>query len=258
MRKWLFAALVLSISFSAGNSFAAHPLVTDDADTVGKGGVLLELNTEYGFDKEGGVRARGGEVAALVTYGLLDNIDLVLGVPYQTFRVKAEGETFSDDGLADVTVELKWRFFEADRGSYALKPAITLPTGDEDKGFGTGKVTYGLTFIASRQFEPVDLHLNLGYVRNEFKLAADKEELRSDIWQASLAAVRGLTDNLDLVGNIGIERAEERDSNKHPAFALAGLIYSVTDNLDIDFGVKFGLNSAETDLTLLAGLAWSF
>ena len=41
----------------------------------------------------------------------------------------------------------------------------------------------------------------------------------------------------------------------HPAFLLGGLIYSVTQNFDIDAGVKWGLNDVETDTTWLAGVA---
>jgi hypothetical protein len=263
MRK-LFVVFGMIVTLAVpGQILAAHPLVTDDAETVGRGGALLEFNSEFGFDRETveGVRnrARGGEVAAVGTYGLTDDLDLVLEVPYQWSRIRAAGETvYEEDGLADLTIELKWRLFQAERGAYALKPAVVLPTGDEDKGLGKGKVSFGLTFIASREFEPVDLHLNVGYIRNEFKLKADREENRRDLWHVSVAAVRSLTDRLDLVGDIGIERNGERGSNRHPAFALAGLIYSVTDNLDVDFGVKVGLTGAETDFSVLTGVALSF
>lgn len=33
---------------------------------------------------------------------------------------------------------------------------------------------------------------------------------------------------------------------------------SVTDDFDVDFGIKAGLNRTETDMTLLAGIAWRF
>jgi hypothetical protein len=254
MRKLLVAALVLSLSLTAGNVFAA--LIPDDAETAGQGGLVLELNTEFGSDKEGGLRVRGAEIEAAITYGLIDNLDLVIAVPYQFERVKFAGESESENGLADITVELKWNFYQAERGHYALKPAITLPTGDEDKGLGNGKVSYGLSFIASRHFEPADLHLNLGYVRNEFKLSAAKDENRADLWQASLTAVRGLTERLDLVGSAAIERNGER-GKKNQAYALAGLIFALTDNLEVDLGVQAGLNRAATDWTVLAGLAWS-
>ncbi len=243
--------------------FAAHPLVSDDAGTVGRGGFELEISNELAFDREtiDGVRhrARGVEVAAVGTYGITDDLDFVVEVPYQWSRIKAGGVVeFEEDGIADTTVELKWRFFEAERGAYALKPSIVLPTGDEDRGLGNGRVAFGLTFIASREFEPVDLHLNLGYLRNEFKLQADREENRRDLWHASLAVVRSLTERLDLVADIGIERNGERGSNRHPAFALVGLICSVADNLDVSLGTKFGLNNAETDFALLAGVTLGF
>jgi len=39
---------------------------------------------------------------------------------------------------------------------------------------------------------------------------------------------------------------------------LGGLIYSLNDFCDLDFGVKAGLNQAEADYSLLAGVAFSF
>jgi hypothetical protein len=50
----------------------------------------------------------------------------------------------------------------------------------------------------------------------------------------------------------------DRHVNTHPAFVLGGLIYSVSENLDVDFGVKGGLNKPEADYSVLAGLAWRF
>ena len=64
--------------------------------------------------------------------------------------------------------------------------------------------------------------------------------------------------DLKLVGNIGVKRNPDRDSTRHPAFILGGVIYSLTENPDIDIGVKAGLNDVETDYTFLAGLAFRF
>jgi hypothetical protein len=44
-----------------------------------------------------------------------------------------------------------------------------------------------------------------------------------------------------------MERNPEKTSDIHPAFILGGLIYAVSGNLDIDLGVKAGLNMTETD-----------
>ena len=60
---------------------------------------------------------------------------------------------------------------------------------------------------------------------------------------------------LRAVGNIGIETNEDDTSDTHPVFLLGGMIYRAADNLDLDLGVKGGLNKAETDTIILAGLS---
>jgi hypothetical protein len=55
-----------------------------------------------------------------------------------------------------------------------------------------------------------------------------------------------------------VEKNPDKTSNRPPAFILGGLIYSILENVDIDIGLKGGLNKPETDLAILAGIAWRF
>ncbi len=250
----VFLTLFLSIFICSTPVFAAHPLITDDAGTMGKGMAQVEMNFEYSQHKQGGVKVNVTDLSAILTYGVMDNVDLVLAVPYQFIKVRTEGETFKENGISDVSLELKWRFYEKkDACSLALKPVLTLPTGDDDKGLGNGKATFGLYFIASKEIHPVTLHLNLGYIRNE-----NKFDDRKDLWHISLASEVEVMKELKLVANIGMDRNTDRESNTHPAFILGGLIYTVSEKIDIDFGVKAGLNKAEVDYSLLAGLTYKF
>ncbi len=183
-------------------------------------------------------------------------MDIVLGLPYEQSKIKEDGETISDeDGTGDMSVEIKWRFFENDGLAFAFKPAITLPTGDEEKGLGNGKASYALTFITSKEMEPWLFHVNIGYMRNEYKLEEDADASRKDLWHVSLASEFEAAGGLRIVANIGTERNPDKELTSHPAFVLGGLIYSITENFDIDTGVKAGLNKPETDLTFLAGMA---
>jgi hypothetical protein len=182
-------------------------------------------------------------------------VDLVLGVPFQHQHVKDSGVVDETSGLADLSLELKWRFYEQEGFSLALKPGITIPTGDEDKGLGNGRVSYGVTFIATQELKPVTLHLNLGYVRNEF---AATEGQRQDILAASLAATTQLTERVQLATNVGAESNGEAGNGTWPAFALAGVIWGVRESLDLDLGVKVGLNDQEADITALAGMVVRF
>lgn len=255
--------VVVVVLLWSGLAFAAHPLITDDTGTQGKGKFQLEVNSEFNYDKETeeGVTTKetGGEVATALSYGITDSIDVVLGTPYQWSKVKEDGDvTSKEDGISDMSLELKWRFYEKDGLSLALKPGITLPTGDEEKGLGTGRATYGLYFITTKEIEPWAFHLNLGYTRNEYKLQEDEDDNRKDIWHASLAGEVEVVKNLKVVANIGVERNPDEASSTHPAFILGGLIYSLSENFDIDFGIKGGLNKPETDYSILAGIAWRF
>jgi len=149
------AKVILIMVVMTGTASGAHPLITDDTGTNGKGKFQLELNGEVSWDKEksGGitVKEKGYEAGIAVSAGILDTLDIVCGIPYQWNRTKEDGAIVSDeDGISDIGVELKWRFFEQNGFSFALKPGFTIPSGNEDKGLGTGKAGYGITFIATK------------------------------------------------------------------------------------------------------------
>lgn len=254
LNRWKTFFLILCvIFFSTGQTYAAHPLITDDSGTQGKGRYQLELNGEFGKDREEGVKTETFDIKAIMSYGVTENIDLVLTLPYQKIKIKEEDARKSSEGLSDIGLEAKWRFYEKDGLSLALKPGLTLPTGDEDNGLGTGKATLSLFFITTYEHPPWAVHFNAGYIRNENII-----DERKDIWHLSLAGTFEIIENLKIVGNIGVERNTDKESRTDPAFILAGLIYSLSKDLDIDMGVKAGLNEAETDYSLLAGLTWRF
>jgi len=261
---YIFFALI-TVFILSSVSFAAHPLITDDTGTQGKGKYQIEINAEYGYDKESEeaedseeeitVKEAGTEVAGILSYGLTDSMDIVFGVPYQWNKAWEDGDMTADDnGFSDMSLELKWRFYEADGLSLALKPGVTLPTGKEENGLGSGRTSSGLTFITTKEIEPWAFHLNLAYMHNGYKLEEDRDANRKDIWHVSLASQMEVIKDLTIVASIGIEKNADRESNIHPAFLLGGLIYSLSENIDIDFGYKAGLNKPETDYSILTGI----
>lgn len=237
---------------------AMHPLITDDAGTQGAGKFQLEVNGSYGKDKvaDAGstVKTVESELVMNLAYGAADAVDIFVETPYSWWRAKTDGDVLgSERGIADVSVGVKWRFFEKDGLCFAVKPAITIPTGDENKGLGTGKAGYGVYLITTKESEPAALFLNLGYIRNENK--AGEEE---DLWHASLAGIYEVAKHLKLAANVGMEKNRDNAIDKDPAFGLVGIICGVNDDIDLSLGVKRGLNDAETDLTLLASVTLRF
>jgi len=257
--KEFIGKLVLSaILLVPAAAWAAHPLITDDAGTQGKGKFQLEVNGQYDSDKETvsgvSVKSTGGQAGSTLSYGVIDNADLVLNLPYVWGKVTEDGVSVYDEkGISDVSFEVKWRFFEKDGLSVALKPGISFPTGNDEKGLGTGKTGYHMFLIGSKEAAPWVFHANLGYIRNENK--ADEEK---NLWHASLATTYEVVKDLKLVGNIGMERNADKAADNDPVFLIAGAIYSVAENIDVDFGVKYGLSSSETDMSFMAGAAFRF
>jgi hypothetical protein len=247
--EWfIFPSAFLFILLLPLSVFGAHPLITDDTGTQGKGKAQLELNTEFGHDEEEGEETDFFELDSILSYGVSDPVDIVLTIPFA--HINADD---AESGFGDLAVEVKWRFYEKENFSLAVKPVLAIPTGDDERGLGAGRINCGLVLIATLEMAPFAFHANAGYLRAE-----NTSEEREDIWSGSVASMYAWRDNLTIVGNIGVERNPEKGASNHPAFILGGLIYSVRENLDLDIGVKTGLNEAETDYSLLAGMARRF
>lgn len=262
IRKALILLFIASMMFSAHveKACAAHPLVTDDTGTQGKGSIQTEIVGEYGRDLEEGKSIKSFEIpmTPFISYGVSDRLDVVVGLTYHSLTTD-EGATKSTiSGMTDASLELKARLYEKEGFSVAVKPGIRFPSGDEAKGLGNGRASYAFTIITTLTAGRLSYHMNLGYSRNEFKLQADTAVNRSDIWNASIAAEVAVSKDIRLIGNIGNERNPDKTSDTHPAFVLGGIVYSLRDDLDIDFGIKRGISSPETDLSLLAGAAWRY
>jgi len=250
---------VMGFFLMTTSAFAGHPLVTDDTGTQGKGKGQVEVGLSFSYDKDEvdevtTLKSDGGDLTVGITVGLLDTLDFVVGLPYAWSTLK-ENDVRIDraDGISDITFDVKWRFFEKNGWSLALKPGFSLPSGDEDKGLGTGRAGYRLFLVGTKEFEPFAVHVNAGYIRDE-----NKFEEREDIWHASVAAEYEVIKDLKLMANVGMERNPDPASNNHPAFALGGISYEVSEKITLDAGVKYGLTSTETEWTVLTGLTIRF
>ena len=239
--------------------------MTDDTGTQGRGGFQFEYNGEYSTDHEhaAGIveKESGGTIAAALTYGLSDNIDICVGLPWQWSSLWVNGNLVSNDnGIGDTSVEVKWRFLECKTHAFslALKPKLLIPSGDAQKGLGNGNISGGVQMIATKEWEKRALHCNVGYLHNSYSMAQDAAILKQDVWNASLAAEVHLTDKLRSFADIRIDSNVEKTPDPNRVFLLGGIIYRMKDTLDLDLGVKAGLNHAESDKTILAGLTARF
>ena len=247
-------------------AWAAHPFLTDDTGTQGAGNWQLELQAERNqLDRT--VDTGAGPVEQIrritvftpvLTYGLLENLDVALGLNRVWQRVTENSVVTNDtDGMADSTLELKWRFYEADGLSLALKPGLLLPTGNENRGLGTGEPSWGVNFIATYDAKPWSFSGNVAYSHVRYKLPLDASDNRADLWRVSGGLAYPVRDDLRLVGEVGVRTNVSRHDPHLPGsngqFAMLGAIYSPTGKIDLDIGFRKRLNDAELDWTILIG-----
>ena len=230
---------------------AAHPLITEDTGTQGQGNLQLELTGEHTTLRESGANQRMALTTAAFSHGVVDSVDVILTVPHLRLGQSAANGTPGAHGLTDLGLDVKWRFYEREKLSFAFKPGITFPTGDDTRNLGTGRQTWSAYVTASYETAPWTWLLHLGHVHHNNTFSE-----RVDIWHASAAAVRQLGDALKLVLDAGIDTNTRNGTTSDPIFAIAGLIWSVRPDFDMDLGLKTERTDSQRANTLLAGLAW--
>lgn len=251
---WLNILLLL---LTPSVNYAARPFITDDAETVGRHGFQIESGIEYSIKKgckdNAAVKETETGSQTVLTYGIMDTFDIIAGFPYVWKEKKENGETnFKKDGLSDMTLEAKWRLYEREGLGISLKPGISLPSGDHRDGFGAGRVTYGVTFIFSKEHGPVSFHLNNGYKRKE-----NRTDERKDLLSSSFAITCKAIKNLTLGGDIGILQNTDPKTKTGPAFFLLGGSHRF-GKISVDGGIRMGLNRYEVDKAYTGGVTINF
>lgn len=232
---------------------AAHPLLTEDTGTQGEGKYQLELMADKTRDNPPGVTVRELQTTAVLSYGLLENADLQVGLPELRQHTHDAGGRHARKGPLDASLDLKWRFFEREALSLALKPGITLPTGDENRGFGAGRATWGTLLVLSYEPGPLAFHSHLGYRRNN-----NAVDQRRDLMHLSGALTWKATDRLKLVADFSADSNPDGADRSSIRYRVLGFIYSPTPAFDLDAGLKHGHGRAATDRAFLLGatLRW--
>jgi len=247
------AAAALVASGCAVPAGAAHPLLTEDTGTQGLGNAQLELMVDKTRDGQSGNTVREHVATAVLSYGVLENADLQFGLPH--IRQHAHGALgrHASQGPLDASVDFKWRFFEREALSLGLKPGITVPTGDKDRGFGTGRATWGALLVLSYEPGPLAFHTHAGYRRNSNALGQ-----RTSLRHVSAALTYKATERLKLVADFSADSSPDRADRTSVRYRILGFIYSPTPSLDFDAGLKHGHGDPAADRACLFGatLRW--
>jgi hypothetical protein len=123
-------------------------------------------------------------------------------------------------GLHDMLVATKWQFAGTDDSwRLAVEPALSIPTGDEDKGLGSGAWQLELPLFASRQYGAVGVNGKFG-VRRAF--GRDEDAIVAG-GMATLALSDSVEIGAEIVGDTLVD-----DSDAYHLRGNIGFVWQLT------------------------------
>lgn len=241
-----YQALCVALAFCLpGSMHAAHPLISEDAATQGRGAFELEVGNSWSRDDQ----SRSYELGPQLSYGVTKELDAIVRPSWLDVRFLDSDAQARARGAGDTAVDAKWRFWEGQAISLAVRAGVNAPTGNADRGLGAGKATYHALLVGSFTMEPLMVHANLGYTRN--RTAPDE---RRDLYHASTALVWAASGSWRvLLADIALDSNVEHSASTWPAVWRAGVIYTVRKGFDLDIGSQLRLNGAAPAHVVLVG-----
>lgn len=239
------------LAFPIGTAMAGHPLGTEDAGTLGRGNFQVELNYERAHGPAG---RRENSLANGYACGLASNLDLALTVAYLRDRPEAGAESVR--GFGDTELSLKAALSEG-KGSFpaiGAKAAVSLPTGDHEKGLGSGRAGAAFALIAGWEAGKVLLHANAGGTVSGRPIGSPD---RDDFVRASFAAEFPILDSWTAVAEYLWEKPVGASNPPASELTLGGKL-ALPGAVSLDAGIRWGLSGDAPDVSFLAGICVGF
>lgn len=257
------ALLIAGLILVASRGAAADPICPDRPGkgtgtcTVPAGHWQVETGLiDWTHDRADGERSDFTIIgSSLIKYGVTDRADIELGVvPYETLRVRGSGIHERTSGFGDMMARLKYRL-TADNApiTIALDPFVKLPTANHR--LGNGRIEAGLTVpISAALGGPLGLGLT---PEVDWRADADghgHHAAFSQVVGLNLAPNSRLSLSAELWGQWDWDPA---GTGKQYS-ADGSIAYLVSDSVQLDGGMNFGLNRQTPDVEFYTGVSKRF
>jgi hypothetical protein len=246
-RGLVFAALLCAAVCHSGEVFAGRPLVVDDALTVAAGNIELEFGFTHTLPEKGGRDQQFPIMAA--TYGVIKDLEVGLTIQRTNTDLKKQP---SLSGFQDLNLNAKYDFVTGETFDLSLAFNLKVPTANSHRGLTTGRFDQAFLFLATKDFFPAAVDLNLGYI----VVGRRKGENLENRFFGGVALRYGASRNWRVVGDIyGLSRAT-RDANAEGNFQL-GVRYHFGEFTMFDAAVGRSLLSSGNRFQTTCGVTWS-
>jgi len=252
--RTLRAVVLAGVLSMSGTASAWRPMTIDDTDTMDPGQFLLDGGAEYEREAD----SKHWDFPFSLTRGFLPGFEIGAGFGGQSEeRTEVSddngiGETHKEYGSGDLTFGAKWRFIESCPlgARHALAATVKLPTADDQRGLGSGKTDYDLTWVASRSIgEKTGVHLNLGY---SWIGGPD-----ADVLHYGVALDYKIADAIQWVGEVFADKELAGGTDTAVQYST-GFRLSPAKSLTLDIAAGSRIGGDAPDFTATVGLTWEF
>jgi len=209
------------------------------------------LQIEYGFDTGFRSKEARSEQAGSLTlrYSPFERVLVELDVDTVVSQVDRIGNR--ETGVGDTTVGVQFLAVRDTKTHPAVAFAYfaKLPTASHAKGLGSGRTDHRLVLLLSKNFGKYDADLNIAYL-NAGREGGTKRD--SGIGMA-LAISRELSKRFGVIGELSGQSLD--DSQSKGIFALSAITYKVNRRLQLDTGMRFGLDPNSSRVGFFAGFS---
>lgn len=225
--------------------WAGPPFITDDPEPVEYKHGELYLSSIYTDTKDG---KTGTLPHVEFNYGIIPDVQLHLLVPLAFSHPNGGSTSY---GLGDTELGVKYRFIhETDNvPQVGIFPLLHLPTGDSDRGLGTGHVPVFLPLWLQKSWGPWTTYGGGGYWINP---GTDNR----NYWQLGWLVQRDITKALTLGAEVFHFGKQTTDGRDETGYNIGGII-----NLSEEHHILFSAGSDFSGNTRFAGYLgyqWTF
>ncbi|HET6977459.1 MAG TPA: transporter [Pyrinomonadaceae bacterium] len=263
--RWACFAFVIALLAPATTN-AQLPFYTDDADTTPKHKFHLELSNEHDWLQRSSFPGkRQNTTVFTLNYGLTDHIELGINAPLIKIFNDRSSLLGNPSGIGDTQFGVKIRLLDEREGSKRPATAVVFyaeaPTGSTAKQIGSGLVDYWLYGVLQKSFTKRTVgRLNGGilFAGNGSTGLIGIQSARGQVFTGNGSLVRNFAPRLRLGAEVFGAVTKNFALSRGQLEGQFGGGYTVSNHLEITFGMLGGRYSASPRFGLQLGFAYDF
>lgn len=232
-------------TFAVTAAWGGPPFVTDDPEPVEYHHGELYVSSQYANNRDG---KEGTLPHVEFNYGIIPDVQLHLLVPLAYTR-PAGGPTAY--GLGDTEMGVKYRFIHESETTpqVGIFPLAEVPTGDSDRGLGSGHVPFFLPLWVQKSWGPWTTYGGGGYWLHP-------GHGNRDFWQLGWLGQRDITKALTLGAEIFYFGKDTDDGRDRTGYNIGGIV-NLSDTHHILFSAGSDI-AGDNRFSAYLGYQWTF